>query len=254
MIRCERGFLRLVLFAALSAAFVSTFVYAQSNNNIPDFGGAWGPYRGGRGADPKLAPPPATPLAMKPEYAKAYEARRAAEAAANSRGEPLATASSACVPYGMPSMMSVAVYPIEIIQTPKQMTIIAEAFSEVRRVYIGKPQQKIDDVPPGYYGRSVGRWEGDTLVIDTVGIKESVQYQRMPHSDQMHISERMRLVAPDVLHDQITIEDPVVLEKPYTYTLAYRRMPDYEMVEFVCDNNREYVDDQGVVRLKVREK
>jgi len=191
---------------------------------------------------------------MKPEYAKAYEARRAAEAAANSRGEPLATASSACVPYGMPSMMSVAVYPIEVIQTPKQVTIIAEAFSEVRRVYIGKMQQKIDDVPPGYYGRSVGRWEADTLIIDTVGIKESVQYQRMPHSDQMHITERMRLVAPDVLHDQITIEDPVVLEKPYSYTLAYRRMPDYEMVEFVCDNNREYVDDQGVVRLKVREK
>jgi hypothetical protein len=154
----------------------------------------------------------------------------------------------------MPSMMSVAVYPIEVIQTTKQVTIIAEAFSEVRRVYIGKPQQKIDDVPPGYYGRSVGRWEADTLVIDTVGIKESVQYQRMPHSDQMHITERMRLVAPDVLHDQITIEDPVVLDKPYTYTLAYRRMPDYEMVEFVCDNNREYVDDQGVVRLKVREK
>jgi hypothetical protein len=252
MISGERAFLRLVLFATLSAAFLSSFVYGQSNS--PDFSGAWGPYRGGRGADAKLAPPPATPLAMKPEYAKAYEARRAAEAAANSRGEPLATASSACVPYGMPSMMSVAVYPIEIIQAPKQVTIIAEAFSEVRRVYIGKPQQKIDDVPPGYYGRSVGRWEGDTLVIDTVGIKESVQYQRMPHSDQMHISERMRLVAPDVLHDQITIEDPVVLERPYTYTLAYRRMPDYEMVEFVCDNNREYVDDQGVVRLKVREK
>jgi hypothetical protein len=70
----------------------------------------------------------------------------------------------------------------------------------------------------------------------------------------MHITERMRLVAPDILHDQITIEDPMVLEKPYTYTLAYRKMPDYEMVEFVCDNNREYVDDQGVVRLKVREK
>ena len=254
MIRCERRFLRLVLFPVLSAAFVSTFVYGQSNTNVPDFSGAWGPYRGGRGADPKLAPPPATPLAMKQEYAKAYEARRAAEAAANSRGEPLATASSACVPYGMPSMMSVAVYPIEVIQTPKQVTIIAEAFSEVRRVYIGKPQQKVDDVPPGYYGRSVGRWEADTLIIDTVGIKESVQYQRMPHSDQMHITERIRLVAPDVLHDQITIEDPVVLEKPYTYTLAYRRMPDYEMVEFVCDNNREYVDDQGVVRLKVREK
>jgi hypothetical protein len=237
-----------------SIVFFSGVSHAQSKTTIPDLSGAWGQFRGGGGADPKLAPPPATPLAMKPEYAKQYEARRAAEAAANSRGEPLPSASSSCVPYGVPSMMSVAIYPIEIIQTPKQMTIIAEAFSEVRRVYMDKPQLKIDEVPPGYYGRSVGHWEKDTLVIDTVGIKESVQYQRMPHSDQMHITERMRLVAPDILHDQVTIEDPVVLDKPYTYTLAYRRMPDYEMVEFVCDNNREYVDDQGIVRLKVREK
>ena len=84
-----------------------------------------------------------------------------------------------------------------------------------------QPQLPIDEVPPGYYGHSVGRWEGDTLVIDTVGIKESVPgYQNIPHSDQMRITERMRLVAPDVLHDQITIEDPVVLEKPVIYTLA----------------------------------
>jgi len=244
----------LVIAVGLSAAFMPPLPLGAQSTNNPDFTGAWGPYRGARGADPKLAPPPAGAPALKPEYAKQYEARRAAEAAANSRGEPLANASASCIPYGVPSMMSVAVYPIEIIQTPKQVTIIAEAFSEVRRVYMGKPQMKIDDVPPGYYGRSVGRWEGETLVIDTVGIKESVQYQRMPHSDQMHIIERMRLVAPDILHDQITIEDPVVLEKPYTYTLAYRRMPDYEMVEFVCDNNREYVDDKGVVRLKVRDK
>src|SRR6185295_15915819 len=118
-------------------------VYAQSAKTPPDLSGVWGPYRGGRGADPKLAAPPATPLALKPEYAKPYEARRAAEAEANSRGEPLPNASSSCIPYGVPSMMSVAVYPIEIIQTPKQITIIAEAFSEVRRVYMNKPQQQI---------------------------------------------------------------------------------------------------------------
>src|SRR5262245_28657283 len=246
--------LRLAILALGMSFLVSGLAQAQSKPNPPDFSGAWGPYRAGRGADPKLVPPAATPLALKPEHEKAYQARRAAESEANSRGEPLASPSSSCVPYGVPSMMSVAVYPIEVIQTPKQITIIAEAFSEVRRVYMDKPQLKIDDVPPGYYGRSVGRWDGDTLVIDTVGIKPSVQYQRMPHSDQIRITERMRLVAPDVLHDQITIQDPVVLEKPYTYTLAYRRLADYEMVEFVCDNNREYVDEQGVVRLRVQEK
>jgi hypothetical protein len=228
---------------------------AQSTAGPPDLAGVWGPYRGGRGADPALAPPPAGPIVVKPEYAKPYEARRAAEAAATRRGEPLGTASTLCVPYGMPRMMSVAIYPIEIIPTARQVTIIAEAFSEVRRVYLNETQASIEDVPPGYYGHSVGRWEGATLVIDTVGIKPSVAgYQDLPHSPQMRITERLALVAPDILHDRIVIEDPVVLERPVTYTLAYRRLTDYKMVEFVCDNNREYVDQDGVVRMKLRDR
>ena len=191
---------------------------------------------------------------LKPEYAKPYEARRAAEADANKRGEQLANSGAQCIPYGVPTMMSVAVYPVEIIQTAKQMTIISEAFSEVRRVYLDRPQVPLEDVPPGYYGRSVGKWDGDTLVVDTIGIKTSVSgYRGMPHSEKMHITERFKLLTPDVMHDQITIDDPVVLEKPMVYTLAYRRMPNYEMVEFVCDNNREYVDEKGVVRMKVKE-
>lgn len=221
----------------------------------PDLTGVWGIYHGEKGADPKFAPPAAGPLVLKPEYAKPYEARRAEEAAAAARGEQLANGSAACVPYGVPTMMSVAIYPVEIIQTARQVTIVSEAFSEVRRVYLDRPQAKIQDVAPGYYGRSVGHWEEDTLVVDTVGIKPSVSgYRGMPHSPRMRVTERFKLLARDILHDQITIEDSVVLEKPVTYTLAYKRMPgDYEMVEFVCDNNREYVDEKGVVRLKLRD-
>jgi hypothetical protein len=252
----RRTSLCLTLLTICSVVLPAGFAHAQSRSNPPDLNGTWGPYRGGRGADPKLAPPPATPLAIKPQYVKAYEAQRAADAAAQSRGEQIATGAITCMPYGVPAMMSVAVYPLEIIQTPKQITMVQEAFSEVRRVYLNKPQFPIDEVPPGYHGRSVGKWEGDTLVIDTVGIKPSVQYQRIPHSDRMRITERIRMIAPDILHDQITIEDPVTLEKPYTFTLAYRRMPDdYEMVEFVCaENNREYVDEQGIVRMRVLDK
>jgi len=229
---------------------------AQSPATPPDLTGVWGIYRGGRGGDPKLAAPPASPLVLKPEYAKPYEARRAVEAAAAQRGEQLANTSVLCVPYGVPTMMSVAVYPVELVQTPRQVTIIAEAFSEVRRVYLDRPQEKIEDVAPGYYGRSVGHWEADTLVVDTVGIKPSVSgYRGMPHSSQMRVTERFHLVAADILHDQITIDDPVVLEKPVTYTVAYKKMPPtYEMVEFVCDNNREYVDENGVVRMKVHDR
>jgi hypothetical protein len=228
---------------------------AQSPANPPDLTGVWAPYRGGRGADPKFAAPPAGPLVLKAEYAKPYEEKRAREAEANKRGEQLASGAVQCVPYGMPTMMSVALYPDEFIQTPKQITIVTEAFSEVRRVYMNVPQEKIDDVAPGFYGRSVGHWDGDTLVVDTVGIKPTIPgYRGMPHSDQMRISERIRMLTPDYLHDQITINDPVVLEKPVTYTLAFKRLPNYEMVEFVCENNREYVDDKGVVRLQVHDK
>ena len=235
--------------AALALA-VCCSLAAQSTP--PDLSGVWEPYRGGRGGDPKVAPPAAGPLVLKPEYAKPYEARRAAEAASAQKGEPLPTGGTLCIPYGMPNMMSIATYPMEVIQTPKQVTIVTEAFSEVRRIYMNQPPSKIEDVAPGYYGRSTGRWDGETLVVDTVGIKPSTAgYRGMPHSEQMRITERIKLVAPDYLHDEITIQDPVVLEKPVTYTFAYKRLPDYEMVEFVCDNNREYVDEKGVVRMKV---
>jgi hypothetical protein len=250
MHRGELG-MKLTMLAALLP--MAAILYAQAPSHPPDFTGVWGIYRGGKGADPKFAPPAPSPLVLKPEYDKPYQARRAEESAAAQRGEQLANTSAACVPYGVPTMMSVAIYPVEFIQTPKQVTIISEAFSEVRRVYLDRPQAKVDDVAPGYYGRSVGHWEGDTLLVDTIGIKPTVSgYRGIPHSPQMHITERIRMLSPDILHDQITIEDPVVLEKPMTYTVAFKRMAsDYEMVEFVCDNNREYVDEKGIVRLKL---
>jgi len=244
--------MRSVLASAAVLAALSAAVSIVAAQTTPDIAGVWVPMGAGRGIDPKLLPPAATPIVLKPEYAKPYEARRAAEAEGIKRGEPLATPAVACVPYGMPRMMAVASYPIEILPTRGQVTIVTEAFSEVRRVYLDQPQLSIDEVPPGYYGHSVGRWEGDMLVVDTVGIKESVpSYNLMPHSSEMRITERFRLVTPDVLHIQLTIADPIVLEKPFTYTLGYRRLRDYKMVEFVCENNREYIDEQGRVRMKL---
>jgi hypothetical protein len=245
---------RLLMKTILYAALAGAALLPAQPTKTPDFTGVWGPFTAGRGGgDPKLAPPPAGQLVLKPEYAKPYEARRAAEAEVNKRGEQLASSGAQCIPYGVPTMMSVAVYPVEIIQTAKQMTIISEAFSEVRRVYLDRPQAPLEDVAPGYYGRSVGKWDGDTLVVDTIGIKTSASgYRGMPHSEKMRITERFKMITPDVMHDQITIDDPVVLEKPMVYTLAYKRLPNYEMVEFVCDNNREYVDEKGVVRMRVK--
>ncbi len=222
----------------------------------PDITGAWGSYPGPRGGppDPKLAAPPATALALKSKYAGPYEALRAAQRESDARGEPLANASTECLPTGMPQMMF-AIYPIEILQSHGQVTIIAEAMSQVRRIFLDQQQMAMGTVPPGYFGHSVGRWEGDTLVVDTIGVKESVLgYRDMPHSDQMRIHERLRLVAPDVLHDEITVEDPLVLEKPVTFTYAYKRIPEYQLLEYVCENNRDYVDEKGVTRMRLHSK
>jgi hypothetical protein len=246
---------RAAVAVAVFAAGWVTIALAQSAPAVPDprnITGTWEPLRGGPGAPP---PTPPSPITLKSPYAAAWQALRAKQEEATRKGEPLATLGSECMPYGMPTMMAVANYPMEILQTPGQVTIVTEVHSEVRRVYLDRPQLKAEEIPPGYYGRSVGRWEGDTLVVDTIGIDPKVAgYQSLPHSPELHIIERVRLTAPDVLQVQLTLEDPVVLEKPVTYTLAYRRLPNYEMVEFICDNNREYTDDKGVVRMKVLDK
>ncbi|HYR84183.1 MAG TPA: hypothetical protein VE422_08910 [Terriglobia bacterium] len=88
-------------------------------------------------------------------------------------------------------------------------------------------------------------------VADTIGIKDYVKYQNVPHSGQMRIKERFRLVTPDTLWDEITIEDSATLEKPWTFTFAYRRMPDYTLLEYICEDNREYIDEQGKQQIRL---
>jgi hypothetical protein len=146
--------------------------------------------------------------------------------------------------------MMAAVFPIEILQSRGQITIIEEAYTQVRRILLDRPQKALDEVEPGFYGHSVGRWEGDTLVADTIGVKEDIRYQFAPHSKQLRIKERFRLVAPNILWNEITMEDPVTLEKPWVITFAYRRMPNYTLLEYICENNLEYAD-QGFQKTRL---
>ncbi len=189
---------------------------------------------------------------LKPEYREAWEARQAAIREADARGEPLATSATFCLPQGMPSMMgSGGPFPMEILVSEGQITIIQEAYNQVRRIYLDRPQLPLDEIEPGFYGRSVGHWEGDTLVVDTIGIKESVEFRHVPHTLDMRITERIRLVEPDVLVDDITIEDPAVLTEPWHVSFTFNRLADYEMMEYVCEDNREYADESGATRLRL---
>ena len=221
---------------------------------LPDFTGSWervgpGAQGGGQGTDPRT-PPPVPQPPLKAEFLKPWQARQQAAREATAKGQPVGINWVNCLPDGMPGMM-VGPFPFEFLQTRRQLTIIQESFTQVRRILLDRPQKPLDEVDPTFYGHSVGRWEGDTLVVDTIGIKEQVRYQNVPHSAQMRITERIRLVSPDVLWDEITVTDPVTLEKPWTFTFAYRRMPDYTLLEYICEDNREYIDDQGLQRMRL---
>jgi hypothetical protein len=234
--------------AAFAAAAAVSLSAAAQGAAPPDLTGSWERYRGPAGD--AANPPPEAPPPLKESYRAEFEARRAAQREADARGQPQASNVTHCIPDGVPSMMS-GPFPFEIVQNATQINIAQEAYSQVRRIYLNKPQLSLDDIELGFYGRSVGTWQGDTLVVDTIGIKEYVRFRDVPHTRDMHITERFKLVRPDVLWDEITIEDPAVLEKPWTVTFAYRRMPDYEIIEYVCEDNREYADADGVTRLRV---
>src|SRR5215510_8304913 len=241
-----------IALAFILAAPVCGLAQAKGSASVPDITGSWERYgRGGaRGQAANTLPPPAAQPQLKPQYLKEWQAKQQAAREADAKGKPLATNATLCLPEGMPGMMG-ATFPMEILQSRGQVTVIEEAFTQVRRIFLDQPQKQLDDIEPGFYGHSVGRWEGDTLVVDTIGIKEDVRYQNVPHSPGMRVKERIRLVAPDILWNEITIEDPVTLEKPWTYTVAYKRLPDYKLLEYICEDNREFADSNGQQQIRI---
>ena len=231
----------------------------------PDFTGTWERYAPPR--DPNAPAPRGTPGGagiglgpifgappppLKPQFMAAYEAEVKRIADATQRGDPIANANAQCIPDGMPSMM-LAIFPMEVLQTRGQLTIIQEAFNQVRRIYLGEDPPAVEDAEPSFYGHSGAKWDGDTLVVDTVGIKQNVRYRNAPHSIEMRIHERIRMLDANRFEDQITVTDPVYLSGPWSWTWTYQRKPGYKMYEYVCEDNREFVDpDTGAQRMRFK--
>jgi hypothetical protein len=215
----------------------------QPSVNIPDITGSWE-----RARDPSIPAQPQPPL--KPQYLKEWQAQAQAAREASAKGQPIAERVVLCLPEGMPGMMG-GPFPMEILQSKGQVTIIQEAYTQVRRILLDRQQKPVDDVEPGFYGYSVGQWDGGTLMVDTIGIREDVRYQNVPHSKEMHIKERISFGSNGILRDEITIEDPTILEKPWTFILGYRRMPDYQLLEYICEDNREYADEKGLQKIRL---
>ena len=236
-----------------SALAVILLLPAQAASSAtPDFSGTWerypDPYGESRFAEDP--PPPAGGPQLREPYASAYKKALQRKAEAIKKGKPLADPSTLCVPEGMPTIMA-AVEAIEILQTPRQLVVLAEFLTQTRRVYLNEKMPAPEDIFPGYNGYSVAHWQGETLVVETRGVREDIRFMGIPHSAQMKISERLRLTAPDRLEDQITLDDPSVLAKPYAFTFGYKRNPDYRIREYICDYNKVSVDSQGGVSMDV---
>ena len=144
-------------------------------------------------------------------------------------GSYLTDYAAQCLPKGMPAMM-LSIYGLEFMQTDNKITVYSAINDSYRRIYLDgrKPLQRhLDD--PTYAGYSTGHWEGDTLIVDTVAIGAHTYVDSLggsiPHSEQMTVRERIRLVEPTKLEVNITVTDPIAFEKnPYEITYPYRKM------------------------------
>jgi hypothetical protein len=209
---------------------------------LPDFTGVWEIPMGGpasRVTNPAVGIPPLRPStpSLTPEYAAKKQAMIA------NAGEDNQSAN--CLPPGLPGIMSQP-YPMEFLLTPGQVTIVIEAYSEVRHIYTdGRPLP--DDPDPTFFGTSVGHWEGDTLVVQSVGFSPQTELDlHTPHSDRMRILEKFRLIDPDTMSIETTITDPEALTAPYTTNRILRRHRSWTIAEYICEqNNRNFVDKNG---------
>ena len=151
-----------------------------------------------------------------------------------------------CLPPGGPRLMATP-YPMEIIQLPEQKRIIMtfEGATHIwREIYMdGRAHPTGDDLNPTYLGHSVGKWEGDTLVVDVVGFNEQtwLDYYGHPHTDQMHVVERFSRPNKRTLHYEATVDDPGAYTKPFTLRWDIPWNPTGELTEYICQENNKYL-------------
>jgi hypothetical protein len=229
---------------------------------LPDFTGVWEVGLGGGGGRgreaTKGAPAAGAPgggagrgrgsAPAGPSLTPAYLAK-AKEMAAQARPEENETAN--CLPPGMPGIMGQP-YPMEFLITPGLITVVIEAYSQVRHIYTdGRPLP--EDPDPTFYGASVGHWEGDTLVAETMGFAQVPRGLSFPYSDKMKIMERFKLTDADTMSIETTIVDPEALTMPYSMPArTLKRHRGWTIAEYVCEeNNRNFADANGKAGIKL---
>lgn len=147
-----------------------------------------------------------------------------------------------CTPPGFPRAY-LHPFPMQIVQTPTQVIVLFE-YDSVRHQIYTDGRGHDTTLGPLWMGDSIGHWEGDTLVADTVNLNDKTWLDRMghPHSDQLHVIERIRRVDHDHLVDDFTFEDPKAYTRPWTARLLFALHPKWTINEYFCEDQDTFED------------
>ena len=142
-----------------------------------------------------------------------------------------------CMPYGMPRVMTaLGAFPMEIVQSPTQVTMIFDAHDEVRRVMLNRQSVDKSELAPLWLGYASGKWQGDTLVVETVGLTDQTPLTStgVPHSSDLVVTERIRRIDANTLLNEMTLSDPQALMRQVTRKIYYQSVPELQPREFHC--------------------
>ncbi len=208
--------------AGTVAAAATAAVKHPDMSGVYNFGGGGAP--GGRGG----AAAPAGP-----------ELKPGKESFRVTRGPNDAGYLSDCMPVAGPAAYGVP-YPFQIIQNDNYFVIFHE-YPGTFRIVPTSGGVHSEDPDPTWLGEAVGKWDGDTFVIDTIGFNTRTELNGFKHSEALHIVERFSKPTPDAIQYEATLQDPEVFVRPWVVTRSFTLRPDLKRVdEFVCENNKDY--------------
>jgi len=213
-----------VLFATCAAWYAQappTTALPRTTDGHPDFNGVWS----GRGHANLAADLPGGPPFT--------ESGKAAYRDVKNQYDP----TGFCLFPGVTRITN-SPYPIEIVETAQRVAILYE-YMHTFRVIPLNGRAHSQDPNPSFFGESVGKWEGDTLVVDVIGFNDRswLDAYGTPHTEDLHLTERYQLSDPDHLRYEVTIEDPKMYTKPWKSSMVFTRRRDWDLIEYSCDEN-----------------
>ena len=239
MSKRESRWISAIVFGAALAG--GPVLIAQQSSQTPDLTGVWNmqntPQTRYHAYSFSAQEPSMTPWAEERFKANKPSFGPRAVEDSNDPVNPTTVSAVGCFPPGVPRIY-LQPFPMEVIQTPGRVILLYEFNHLVRQIFTDGRKHNTD-LGPTWMGDSIGTWEGDTLVVDTIGFNDKTWLDRAghPHSQDLHVMERIRRPNHDSLQIAVTMEDPKAYSKPWNDTLTYKLQPKWNITEMICEDN-----------------